>query len=77
MSYSIQKINPINILSIEPLSKWKILNSSALKDLSGNKDYRTSWLKKLTRLEQYQLIKSYKDPYTGSKYVYLQSDGIK
>ncbi len=77
MSYTIQRINPINILSIEPLSKWKILRSSALKDLSENKDYRTSWLKKLVRLEQFDLIKSYKDPYTGSKYVYLQSEGIK
>lgn len=60
---------------LEPLIDWRILNIETLRSkLNGRVNY-FSFCKSIRKLEEDNLIASYRDPYTKKKYIYLTKSG--
>ncbi len=66
-------INPNYFEILEPLSKWKILSLTDLKDLSHYSKSNASFYKIIRKLEAYKVIDSFIDAGSKEKYVYLDS----
>lgn len=74
----IQKtLSPDHYQLIEPLVKWKILSLDSLMELIHYKGGRSNYYKKITSLEQSEIIGSFIDNHCKQKYIYLKEKGMQ
>ena len=65
--------NQVNVL--EPLSKWRILDLTSVKEESNYLHTKNSLCKTVRKLESFGLINSFIDPFTKRKFIYLTKTG--
>ena len=68
------KVNHINseyLGFLTPLIDWRILDVKSLKDALGHNNSYVNFCRAIRLLEEKNIIKSYKDPFTRKKYLYL------
>jgi hypothetical protein len=71
----IHRASGIQINYLEPLKQWRILD---LKNLMRESKYEATYkgfCKMLLRLEQKNMIGSFREPYSGRKYLFLTKEG--
>lgn len=60
---------------MEPLSKWRILDLNSIKEEINYFHTKDNLCKTVRKLESFGLIKSFKDPFTNRKFIYLTKSG--
>ncbi len=60
---------------LEPLKKWRILDLKSLMRESRYEATYKGFCKMLLRLEQKNIIGSFREPFSGRKYLYLTKEG--
>lgn len=71
---------PASIVQVNcllPLKKWRILNLSNLYELTSYQAKYDAFIKMIRNLEKKNLVKSFRDPTTRRKYIYLTREGDK
>lgn len=68
-------INSLYLEILSPLVKWKILDLKTLHEEGSYTHHIKSFRKLIARFEKGGIIKSFRDPWTGKKFVYLTRDG--
>ena len=70
-------VNSIHLQFLEPLTKWRILDLKGLRDEIDYPSHRSVFEKTIRRLEKANVLKSFKDPWSNRKFVYLSQMGEK
>ncbi len=73
----ILKINSIHLSYLTPLSKWKILDLKEMREEIDYPSHSTTFSRVIRRLEKAMVVKSFKDPYSKKKFVFLTEHGEK
>jgi hypothetical protein len=69
-------INSIHLNFLSPLTKWKILDLKSLREESEYPSHPSNFEKLIRRLEKSKVLKSFKDPWSNRKFVYLSHHGL-
>jgi hypothetical protein len=70
------QINSIHLNFLSPLNKWKILDLKSLREESEYPSHPRNFEKLISRLEKIKILKSFKDPWSNRKFVYLSHHGL-
>lgn len=70
-----QKINPEHFKVLYPLKDWRVLDLASLHLKSDARLSQPSLIRLILRLEKAKVIKSFRDPWSRKKYVYLTKTG--
>ena len=70
-------VNSIHLHFLAPLSKWRILDLKSLREEADYPLHPDGFAKNIRKLEKAQILKSFKDPWSRRKYIYLTPTGEK
>lgn len=70
-------INSIHLQFLAPLAKWRILDLKSLREEVDYPLHPDGFAKNIRKLEKAQVLRSFQDPWSRKKYIYLSSEGEK
>jgi hypothetical protein len=68
-------VNSTHLKLLAPLQKWRVLDLASLKSELNYKHSRQNFERVIKRLDKSDIIKSYTDPWSRKKFIYLTSFG--
>lgn len=70
-------ISPIQYEILLPLKEWRILSTLDLKNFTGYEKSNSAFYKTICNLEKNGFVKSFMNPWTNEKYLYLLPNALK
>ena len=70
-------LNRMHIEMLEPLGHWRIMDIQSLLRLGKYPYTIKSFRKIIQKLELQKVIQTFRDPYSGKKFVYMSKEGEK
>jgi hypothetical protein len=70
-------LNRMHLEMLEPLNDWRIMDIQGLLSVGKHPYTIKSFRRIIQKLELLKIIETFRDPYSGKKFVYMSKDGEK